>query len=110
MIVWHYIFHNPSDALLPFQWVSRNRALCEGKHALVKEAEWAPGVVSARTFLLSVWISFVLPREVVKPLVNLKEAVDHATAGNYEIDFDIQGHREVAQLATSIRNLIANMQ
>jgi signal transduction histidine kinase len=47
---------------------------------------------------------------VVKPLVNLKKAVDQAAAGNYEIDFDIQGHGEVAQLATSIRNLIANMQ
>jgi len=32
------------------------------------------------TFLVSVWISFVLPRQVVKPLVSLKEAVDHAAA------------------------------
>ncbi len=34
-IVWHYILHNSSDAPLSFQWVSRNRALYEGKHALV---------------------------------------------------------------------------
>ncbi len=33
-IVWHYILHNSSDAPLSFQWVSRNRALYEGKHAL----------------------------------------------------------------------------
>jgi CHASE3 domain sensor protein len=77
---------------------------------LVKEAEWALGIVSALTFVLSVWLSFVLPREVVEPLVNLKEAVDSANAGNYEIDFDIHGHGEVAQLAASIRNLIANTQ
>src|SRR6201997_3445882 len=28
--------------------------------------------------LLSVWISFVRPRQVVKPLQELKEALDHA--------------------------------
>jgi len=57
-----------------------------------------------------VWISFVLPRQVVKPLLSLREAVDHAAAGNYEIDFDIQGEGEVVQLANSIRNLIAHVQ
>jgi HAMP domain-containing protein len=56
-----------------------------------------------------VWISFVLPRQVVKPLISLKEAVDHAAAGNYEIDFDIQGAGEVVELANSIRNLIAHV-
>jgi signal transduction histidine kinase len=56
-----------------------------------------------------VWISFVLPQQVVKPLLSLKEAVDHAAAGNYEIDFDIQGQGEVVELADSIRNLIAHV-
>jgi CHASE3 domain sensor protein len=77
---------------------------------LIKEAEWALSAVSTLTLLLSVWISFVLPRQVVKPLVNLKEAVDHATAGNYGFDFHLEGHGEVAQLAMSIQNLIANIQ
>ena len=35
----------------------------------------------ALTLLLSVWISFLLPRQVVKPLVELREAVDHARVG-----------------------------
>ena len=74
------------------------------------EAEWALGVVSALTFLLSVWISFVLPREVVRPLADLKEAVDSVTAGHCKIDFDIRGHGEVAQLAASVRSLIARTQ
>ena len=77
---------------------------------LVTEAEWALGVVSALTFLLSVWISIVLPREVVRPLADLKEAVDSVTAGHCKIDFDIRGHGEVAQLAASVRSLIARTQ
>jgi len=39
----------------------------------------------------------------------LKEAVDHAAAGNYEIEFDIQGEGEVVELANSIRLLIAHL-
>jgi methyl-accepting chemotaxis protein len=61
------------------------------------------------TFLLSVWISFILPRQVVKPLLNLKQAVDRATAGDCAIDFDIQGEGEIVQLANSVRNLVERM-
>ena len=46
---------------------------------------------------------------MVKPLLSLKDAVDHAAAGNYEIEFDIQGEGEVVQLADSIRLLISHM-
>ncbi len=46
-IVWHYILHNSSDAPLSFQWVSRNRALYEGKHALATRKA-ASGVISAQ--------------------------------------------------------------
>jgi nitrogen fixation/metabolism regulation signal transduction histidine kinase len=76
---------------------------------MISRAEWALTIVSAITVLVSVWISFVLPQQVVKPLMSLKDAVDHAAAGNYEIDFDIQGEGEVVQLANSIRLLIAHM-
>src|SRR5215469_11580051 len=77
---------------------------------LKRRAEWVVSLVSALVFLLSVWVSFVLPREVVSPLVDLKAAVDHAAAGNYEIEFDVQGEGEVVQLANSVRNLIAHVQ
>ncbi len=76
---------------------------------LISAAEWSLTVVSAITLLVSVWISFILPKQVVKPLVSLKEAVDHAAAGNYEIEFDIQGEGEVVELANSIRLLIAHL-
>jgi nitrogen fixation/metabolism regulation signal transduction histidine kinase len=76
---------------------------------LISAAEWSLSVVSAITLLVSVWISFVLPQQVVKPLISLREAVDHAAAGNYEMDFDIQGEGEVVQLADSIRLLIAHL-
>ena len=76
---------------------------------LINQAEWALGVVSVVTFLLSVWISFILPRQVVKPLLNLKQAVDRAAAGDCAIDFDIQGEGEVVQLANSVRNLVERM-
>jgi nitrogen fixation/metabolism regulation signal transduction histidine kinase len=78
--------------------------------SLKRRAEWVVSIVSALVFLLSVWVSFVLPREVVRPLVDLKAAVDHAAAGNYEIEFDVQGEGEVVQLANSVRNLIAHVQ
>jgi len=73
---------------------------------LLVRAEVVGGIVSSLTLLVSVWISFLLPREVVKPLTDLKEAVDHAAAGKYEIDFDVKGDSEVVRLADSVRNLI----
>ena len=77
--------------------------------ALIRRAEWVLGIVSALTLLVSIAISFVLPRQVVKPLLDLKAAVDHAAAGNYEVEFDVKGEGEVVQLARSVRNLIAHV-
>jgi len=107
--------HNSGQGVLDFasQLESRNWGRIESDHhkaqRLISRAEWSLSIVSVITFLVSVWISFVLPRQVVKPLLSLKEAVDHAAAGNYEIDFDIQGEGEVVELANSIRNLIAHV-
>jgi hypothetical protein len=75
---------------------------------LMRRAEWVLIIVSSLTILLSIWVSFTLPRQVVKPLANLKQAVDDAAAGNYEVELDVQGNGEVAQLANSVRNLIAH--
>ena len=61
------------------------------------------------TLLLSIWISFVLPRQVVKPLVDLREAVDNAASGNYQIDFELRGEGELIDLAKSVRNLITHV-
>jgi signal transduction histidine kinase len=58
---------------------------------------------------LSIWISFVLPRQVVKPLVDLREAVDNAASGNYQIDFELRGEGELIDLAKSVRNLITHV-
>jgi methyl-accepting chemotaxis protein len=77
---------------------------------LINQAEWALSIVSALTFLLSVWISFILPRQVVKPLLNLKQAVDRAATGDCAIDFEIKGKGEVAELANSVRTLVERMQ
>jgi CHASE3 domain sensor protein len=107
--------HNSGQGVLDFasQLETRNWGRIESDHRkaqrLISRAEWSLAIVSAITFLVSVWISFVLPRQVVKPLLSLKEAVDHAAAGNYEIDFEIQGEGEVVELANSIRNLIAHV-
>ena len=76
---------------------------------LIYRAEWVLSIVSGLTFLLSIWISFVLPRQVVKPLVSLREAVEHAASGNYQIEFQLQGEGEVVDLAKSIRNLIGHV-
>jgi CHASE3 domain sensor protein len=76
---------------------------------LIHQAEWALSIVSALTLLFSVLVSLVLPRQVVKPLINLREAVDHVAEGNGAIDFDIAGRGEVADLAKSVQHLIAHM-
>ncbi len=76
---------------------------------LMARAEWVLGSVSLLTLLISIWVSFVLPREVVRPLLDLKEAVDHAAAGNYETELDLKGRGEVVDLAHSVRNLIAHV-
>ena len=76
---------------------------------LLSQAEWALGSVSFLTLLFSVWVSFILPRQVVKPLVALKEAVDHAASGKYEIEFDIRGGGEVVELAKSVQNMLSTL-
>lgn len=89
---------------------SRNWELVKKDHQdarrLIRRAEWVLGSVSFLTLLISIWFSFLLPREVVQPLVDLKQAVDHAAGGNYEIEFDLEGKGEVVELANSVRNLI----
>jgi nitrogen fixation/metabolism regulation signal transduction histidine kinase len=77
----------------------------ENVRRLIHRAEWSLGIVSIITLVFSVWVSLVLPGQVVKPLVSLKEAVDHAAAGNYEIDFELHGGGEVVELAKSVQNL-----
>src|SRR6266404_4441304 len=72
---------------------------------LIRRAEWALSIVSAVTLLFSVWVSFILPGQVAKPLVSLKEAVDHAATGNFEIDFELHGGGEVVELAKSVQKL-----
>jgi CHASE3 domain sensor protein len=76
---------------------------------LIRRAEWALSIVSAVTLLFSVWVSLILPGQVAKPLVNLKEAVDHAATGNFEIDFEFHGGGEVVELAKSVQKLTSLM-
>ena len=81
----------------------------ERARALLIRAEIVGGIVSLITLLVSIWVSFSLPRQVVKPLTDLKHAVDHAAAGNYQIEFNVKGQGEVVELADSLRDLIAHV-
>lgn len=94
-----------ADDLQKRSWGRVQRDHEEARRLKVR-AEWVLLIVSSLTLLLSVFVSYILPREVVKPLSDLKAAVDHAAAGNYEIEFDLHGEGEVAQLADSVRELI----
>jgi CHASE3 domain sensor protein len=76
---------------------------------LMRSAEWALSIVSAITFVFSVWVSFILPRQVVKPLISLREAVDHAAQGGGAIELEIEGRGEVADLARSVHRLITQL-
>lgn len=89
-----------------WQRVQRDHQRARG---LLIRAEIIGGIVSTLTLLVSVWVSFLLPRQVVRPLTDLKQAVDHAAAGNYEIEFNVKGDGEVVELADSVRNLIAHV-
>jgi CHASE3 domain sensor protein len=90
---------------------SRNWARVQNDHAqarrLLLQAEIALSIVSAITLILSIWVSYVLPRQVIKPLLSLKEAVDQAARGNYEIEFDVQGKGEIVELAGSLQKMFA---
>ena len=88
-------------------WIRVQQDHEDARHLLYR-AEWVLSIVSGLTLLLSVWISFVLPRQVVKPLLDLRDAVDHAASGNYQIDFELRGEGEVVELAKSVRTLIAH--
>jgi len=81
----------------------------ERARALLIRAEVIGGIISILTLLVSIWVSFTLPHQVVKPLTDLRAAVDHAAAGNYQIEFDVKGDGEVVELADSVRNLIAHV-
>jgi nitrogen fixation/metabolism regulation signal transduction histidine kinase len=76
---------------------------------LLRHAEWVLSIVSAVVILLSVWITFALPREIVKPLISLRNAVDDAASGNYQIEFELEGKGEVVDLAKSVCNLILHI-
>jgi len=90
---------------------NRNWARVQNDHTLarhlLRQAEIALSVVSAITLIVSIWVSYILPRQVVKPLLSLKEAVDHASHGNYAIEFDVQGKGETADLARSLQSMFA---
>jgi CHASE3 domain sensor protein len=102
------VLHVSSD-LETSSW-SRIQRDHEDAQNIARRAKWILSVVSGLTLVISIWISFVLPRRTIKPLIDLKEAVDHAAAGNYEIEFDVRGEGEVVDLANSIRNLILHLQ
>jgi methyl-accepting chemotaxis protein len=72
---------------------------------LIHRAEWSLSIVSAITLGFSLLVSLFLPRQVVQPLVSLKDAVDHAATGNYEVEFELHGSDEVVELAKSVQNL-----
>ncbi len=76
---------------------------------LVHRAEWDLSIVSAIALVFSVWVSLILPRQVIQPLVSLKEAVDHAATGNYEVEFELHGGGEVVELARSVQNLTSTL-
>lgn len=76
---------------------------------LLHEAEWALSIVSALTLIISIWVSYVLPKQVIKPLLSLKQAVDHAAEGNYDLEFEVQGKGEIVELVDSLKRMLASL-
>ena len=99
-------FLREASLLESVNWDLVQKDHAEARH-LIRQAERALGIVSFITLLISVWVSYSLPHQVIKPLVKLKEAIDHAAEGNYEIDFEVQGKGEIVDLVESLRHLFA---
>ena len=72
---------------------------------LIHRADRSLSIVSIMTLAFSVLVILILPRQVIHPLLRLKEAVDHAATGNYEVEFELHGAGEVVELAKSVQNL-----
>jgi len=85
----------------------------EREHAetrqLVRRAELVLLIVSGIILVVSILVSFILPRAVVKPLVDLRQAIDHAVSGDYDVEINVEGEGEVVELASSIRELIGHL-
>ena len=89
-------------------WSRVQRDHAEARRLLL-QAEISLSIVSAITLILSILASYILPKQVIKPLLSLKEAVDHAAQGNYEIEFDVEGKGETVELAKSLQQMFAMM-
>jgi CHASE3 domain sensor protein len=81
----------------------------EEARQLVRRAEIVLLIVSGLTLLVSIWISFVLPRAVVRPLVDLREAIDRALTGDYNVEINVEGRGEIVELAAGVRELIEHL-
>jgi CHASE3 domain sensor protein len=99
------ILHVASD-LEKRNW-ARVQADHQNARQLIRRAEWSLTIVSAITLIFSIGASLILPRQVIQPLVSLREAVEHAATGNYEVEFQLEGGGEVVELAKSVQNLIS---
>jgi hypothetical protein len=55
-----------ASALEAVNWGRVQKDHAEAGH-LIHQAEWALGIVSTITLLVSVWVSYALPRQVIKP-------------------------------------------
>jgi len=97
-----------SAALHDRSWERVQREHQEARQ-LVRRAEIVLLIVSGLTLLVSVWISFILPRAVVKPLVDLREAIDHALEGDYDVEINVEGRGEIVELASGVRHLIEHL-
>ncbi|MGH9352043.1 MAG: hypothetical protein ACRD2G_07780, partial [Terriglobia bacterium] len=64
-----------STALEVESWNRVRQDHQEARH-LLDQAEWILSIVSVLVFILSLLVSYILPRQVVKPLMDLKAAVD----------------------------------
>lgn len=95
-----------ASGLEAVNWERVQQDHAEAEH-LIHQAEWALGFVSALTLFVSVWVSYVLPRQVIQPLLRLKEAIDQAAEGKYQIDFEVEGKGEIVELVESLRHLFA---
>ncbi len=66
-------------------------------------------VAGALAIALALALSFVLSRQILRPVKHLAEAAEAASTGDYDADLGLAGKDEFAQLSNAFDNLLGNL-
>jgi GAF domain-containing protein/HAMP domain-containing protein len=75
----------------------------------ISDARWGALVIGGSLLLLSVLVTLLLARLIVRPLIELSTLAGRIEAGERELDFPETGKDEIGLLATSFRTMVQEL-